>query len=97
MFPPARSPQCRVDLLRGKPASILSSPAPADWPGTTHPEHACAKATLCFPVLKHQGRLARNGGQVEPILHEQSDIHIVRLSLGSDERSENHEAGQLPS
>jgi len=70
--------------------SLLS----AKRPGALGPEHARAKMSIRFRVLKHQRGVTRHGRQIEGVLHEEDDVNIVRFGLGGHERSKNDETCQ---
>ena len=46
-------------------------------------------------MVEKYSRLAGQLSYIERVLHQQEDIHVSRLSLSGDERSENHKPSQL--
>ena len=67
----------------------------AECAGAAGPKHACSKMGFRLHVTEQQSSFARQRRQIESVLHQQYNIHIVRLGLCRDERSKHDKTRQL--
>jgi len=59
------------------------------------PEHARTEVRLCGRMVEERRSVACQLGCIERVLHDQEHVHVLRLELARDERSEYHEARQM--